>query len=187
MPSIDRPAVVRAGAALLIAMWVTQGIIALSHAPSGNHTVVGAIEHVQLATLTLCALALIPVVRHLGALAGAPRAALLALAGANTVGALCVVSNLNSGDPSFFDAVAPPSLLAWFVGFVVLGVALARRGAVPRAYAIALPLSMLIGGAGGHVGGGLVAAVYWVLLTRELGIWSPAAARPRTALAAARP
>src|SRR4051794_28015712 len=110
MHSLDRPAVVRAGAALLIAMWVTQGVIAVTHEPSGNHTVVGAIEHIQLATLTLSALAMIPVVRRLGALAGAPRAALLALAGANTVGVLCVVSNINSGDPSFFDAVAPPSL-----------------------------------------------------------------------------
>jgi hypothetical protein len=91
-----------------------------------------------------------------------------------------VYSNINSGDASFFNAVAVPSMLAWFVGFVILAVASWRTGAVPRVYAIGLVIAFLLGGPGGHIGGGFVAALYWALLAYELGIWSsaPVIARP---------
>jgi hypothetical protein len=172
MSFLSKPAVMRAATAILVATWIGQGIIAVTHTPSPNSGVEGTVEHLQLALITLCSLAMIPIVVRLGEVAAARRAAILSLVGANVIGALCVYSNINSGDASFFNAIAVPSMLAWFVGFVILAVALWRTRAVPRVYAIGLVVAFLFGGPGGNAGGGFVAAIYWALLAYELGIWS---------------
>ena len=185
MQFLSKPAVLRAATTILIATWIAQAIIAVTHTPSGNHSVEGVVEHTELALLTICSLSLIPIVLRLGALSGARRAAVVSLVGANTIGALCVISNVNSGDAAFFDAVAILGMLAWFGGFVMLAVALGRSAAVPRAFAIGLPVAFLLGGPGGHIGGGFAAALYWALLARELGIWSQAPAVARRKVVAA--
>ncbi|MGH2958632.1 MAG: hypothetical protein ACRDKE_03440 [Solirubrobacterales bacterium] len=187
MTFLSKPAVIRVATAILIATWIGQGIIAVTHTPSPDSGVEGTVEHLQLALITLSALAMIPIVMRLGELAGARRAAILSLVGANAIGALCVFSNINSGDASFFNAVAVPSMLAWFVGFVILAVAMGRTRAVPRAYAVGLVIAFLLGGPFGNIGGGFVAALYWALLAFEIGIWSDAPAVARRPAASADP
>jgi hypothetical protein len=189
MTFLSKPAVLRTATAILVATWIGQAIIAVTHTPSPNSGVEGTVEHLQLALITICALAMIPIVVRLGALTGARRAAIISLVGANAIGAICVYSNINSGDASFFNAVAVPAMFAWFVGFIILAVAIGRTRVVPLAYAIALPIVFLLGGPGGHIGGGFVAAIYWALLANALGIWTadsavPRAATPRLDLAA---
>lgn len=171
---LTRPAVVRGATVLNVLTWLGQAAIAFAHDPSGNHSVEGAAEHLQLGLLTLCALTLVPILLRLGAAARAPRAAAVAAVGANAVGLLCVISNVNSGDPSFFTIVAVPSMLSWFGGFVVLGVAIWRTGALPKAYAIALPVTWLCGSVGAQAGLGIATAVFWTLVARELGVFDPA-------------
>ena len=179
MPGMNhRTSLLRAATGVLVATWIGQGVIALTHTPSGNHSVEGFAEHLQLALLTTCALALIPIVSLLGRLAAAPRPATLALAGACTLGTLSVISNVNGEDASFFTAVAVPSMLSWLVGFVLLGVALARSRALPRHLAIGLPVAFVAGAPLGHLGGGLITAVYWTLVAAELGLLT---GRPRAA------
>src|ERR1700742_1280734 len=103
---LTRPAVVRGATVLNVLTWLGQAAIAFAHDPSGNHSVEGGAEHLQLGLLTLCALTLVPILLRPGAAARAPRAAAVAAVGANAVGLLCVISNVNSGDPSFFTIVA---------------------------------------------------------------------------------
>jgi hypothetical protein len=131
----------------------------------------GTVEHLQLAAITISALSLVPVVLALGRATGSrlgARAAAVSMVGANAVGALCVISNINSGDASFFTAVAVPSMLSWFVGCVVLAVAVGRSRALPKAYAFALPVTFLLGAVGSQVGGGILVAAFWLLVARRL-------------------
>jgi hypothetical protein len=173
-----RPDVLRVATAVMIAAWLAGAVIALVHDPSGNHSVEGLAEHLQLAVLTITTVTLVPIVLRLGALAGAPRAAAVALVGANAVGALCVVSNVNSGDPSFFTVVAVPSMLSWLAGFVALAVALGRSGALPKAYAVALPVTWLLGTMGAQASLGVVTAAFWLLVALRLGVFAaPGAVR----------
>lgn len=137
------------------------GIIQLTDAQSSESTVTG-IEHVTLAGLTVLCLVLIPVALYLAALAGRRAAGVVPSAGLGLLAALTVISNLRGEDPSFFAAVAAPSNLLWFGGFIALGVALKRSGRVPAAVAVGLPLSWIFTLPLAVVGGGLVASAYWL-------------------------
>jgi hypothetical protein len=169
---VSRPAVVRNATAINILTWLGQAAIAFVHDPSGNHSVEGFAEHLQLALITLSALSLIPIVLRLGAAAGAGRAAAISVAGANGVGALCIISNINSGDPAFFTVVAVPSMLSWFAGFIVVAVAAWRSGALPKAYALALPLTWILGTVGAQAGLGVATAAFWFLVARRLDVFA---------------
>jgi hypothetical protein len=148
-------------AALLAAAAIgTTGIIQVTHEPSGESTVVG-IERVSIGGLTLMLLALIPVVLALGRAVGRPRFAAVAIAGQVALAALTVVSNMRGEDPAIFAAVAIPSNLLWFGGWVALGVALKRSGLVPALIAIGLPIAWLLALPLSHFGGALLSAAYW--------------------------
>lgn len=170
---INNAKVVRAATAVNIGTWLGQAIIAFTHDASGNHSVQGYPEHLQLALITLCAITIVPITLRLGALAGTGgrRAALVSVIGANCVGVLCIASNVNSGDPSFFTAVAVPSMGSWFLGTIALAVLLFRAGAVPKAYTIVLPIAFLCGTAAAQTGTSLVTALFWAALARELGVF----------------
>ena len=172
---INNPKVVRAATAINIGTWLGQAVIAFTHDASGNHSVEGYPEHLQLALITLCAITIVPITLLLGARGGTGgrRAALVSVIGANCVGALCVVSNINSGDPSFFTAVAVPSMGSWFLGSVALAVFLFRTGGVPKVYAFALPVAFLCGTMGAQAGTGVVTAVFYAAVARELGVFDP--------------
>jgi hypothetical protein len=155
-----RTAAVAASAAGALAF--AFGILSIADSQSGESTTVG-IEHVILAGLTGTLLTLIPVVLHLGRLAGRPRAAAAAVTGQVALAALTVVSNVRGEDPAFFAAVAAPSNLLIVGGLVVIAVALRRSAALPRLAAIALPVSWILTLAGGGVLAP-VAGAYWLAI-----------------------
>ena len=147
------------------------GIMSIADPQSGERTTVG-IEHVILGGLTLLLVLLIPVVLHLGRLAGRPRAAVAAVTGQAALAALTVVSNVRGEDPSFFAAVVAPSNLLILVGFVLLAVGLKRSGALPRWLAVALPVSWILtlamGGVFAPIAGAYWLAIGWMLRNGEL-------------------
>jgi hypothetical protein len=140
------------------------GILQLTDEQSSQTTVVGVEEHVILASLTATLLLLAPLTRYLGALAGRPRAATVAITGQLALAALTVISNVRGEDPSFFAAVAVPTNLMWFGGFVAIAIGLYRSGRVPRAIAIGLPLTWVAALPLSAVGGGLLAGAYFLVL-----------------------
>jgi hypothetical protein len=139
------------------------GIIHLTDDQSGETTTVG-IEHVSLGGLTAGLVLLIPVVLLLGRLAGRPRLAAVPVAGMLGLAILTVISNVRGEDPSFFAAVAIPTNLLWFGGFVALAVALRRSGRVPQAMAIALPFTWVLTLPGSNVGLSIVGGAYWLIV-----------------------
>ena len=147
------------------------GILSIADPQSGESTTVG-IEHVILGGLTVLLVLLIPVVLHLGRLAGRSRAATVAVTAQAALAALTVVSNVRGEDPSFFAAVAGPSNLLILVGFVLLAIGLKRNGALPRSLAIALPVSWILtlglGGVFAPIAGAYWLAIGWMLRHGEL-------------------
>jgi hypothetical protein len=154
---------VRAATAVNVATWLGQAIIGFTHDASGNHTVEGFPEHLQLALITLCAITIVPIALALGARGGTGgrRAALVSVIGANAVGALCIISNVRGHDASFFSAVAVPSMGSWLLGSVALAVFLYRTGGVPKVIALALPFAFLCGTMGAQAGAGVVTALFY--------------------------
>ena len=166
------------GIAVAVALFVFQAVVQLTHTPSGESTLEGVLEHVNILSLTVTLLAMAPAVVAIGRQAGAPRATRVALTGMAALGALCASSAANSGDFGFFPAVAIPANLMWFGGFIALGVALFRAGVVERRYAIALPLVWVMLLPFSAMGGALVAAALWVAVTHRLGLLAGGAAAP---------
>jgi hypothetical protein len=139
------------------------GMINLVDEQSSETTTVG-IEHVSLAGLTAGLILLVPVVLLLARVAGRPRLAAIPLTGMLGLAALTVISNVRGEDPSFFGAVAVPTNLLWFGGFVALAVALRRSGRVPQALAIALPITWFLSLPGSNIGLSVVAGAYWIVV-----------------------
>lgn len=152
------PAAMASSAALAVA-----GIIQITDTQSSQTTSVG-IEHVSLAAFSLNALVLIPVALHLARLAGGSRGGVVASVGLAALTVLTIISNVRGEDPSFFPAVAIPSNLLWLGGFVAIGIALKRSGRVPAAIAVGLPITWFFMLPLSMVGGGLVAAAYWLVV-----------------------
>jgi hypothetical protein len=88
------------------------------------------------------------------------------------------VSNVNSGDPSFFTAVAVPSMVAWFAGFIALAVAVWRSGALPKAHAFALPVTLLLGTMGAQAGLGVATALFWLLVALRPDVFATSSGLP---------
>jgi hypothetical protein len=167
------------GASAALAVY---GIIQITDEQSSQTTVVG-IEHVTLAALTTTLLLLLPMTLLLGRIAWRPRFAAFAMTGMSVLAALTVVSNVRGEDPSFFAAVAIPSNVLWFGGWVALAVALKRSGRVPAAVAIGLPITWVLSLPLSQFGASIIAAAYWLVVA-----WLVAhgeLARPREAVAAA--
>jgi hypothetical protein len=147
------------------------GSLSIADSQSAEDTTVG-IEHVILGGLTVTLVLLIPVVLHLGRLAGKPRAAAVTVTGQALLAALTVVSNVRGEDPSFFAAVAAPSNLMIVGGLIALAVGLRRREVLSRSLAIALPLSWILtlamGGVFSPIAGAYWLAIGWMLRNGEL-------------------
>jgi hypothetical protein len=147
------------------------GILSIADPQSAESTTVG-IEHLILGGLTALLVLLIPVVLHLGRLAGKPRAAAVAVTGQALLAALTVVSNVRGEDPSFFAAVAGPSNLLILGGLIALAVGLKRREVLSRSLAIALPVSWILtlamGGVFAPIAGAYWLAIGWMLRNGEL-------------------
>ena len=161
-------ALVAPGIITAAALFVFQAIVQLTHTPSGESTLEGTLEHVQVVSLAVTLAAMAPAVVAIGRRAGAPRAARITLIGMAALGALCLSSAANSGDFWFFPLVAIPANLMWFGGFIAFGVTLFRTGAVERRYAIALPMVWFALLPLSALGGGIVAAALWVAVTHRL-------------------
>jgi len=139
------------------------GILQITDEQSSETTVVG-IEHVTLAGLTATLLLLIPMTILLARVAMCPRIAAIAATGMTALAALTLVSNINGEDPSFFAAVAIPSNLLWFGGWIALAVALKRSGRVPAALAIGLPITWVLSLPLSNFGASIIAAAYWLVV-----------------------
>jgi hypothetical protein len=144
------------------------GVIQITDSPSGETTTVG-IEHLGLATLTALLVLLIPVVLHLGQLAGRLRVAALAVTGQVALAALTLISNVRGEDLSIFPVFAIPSNLLIFGGLVTLAVSLGRRSLLPKPLAVGLGLVWIATLPLSNFGGMVLAGGYWIALGRRLG------------------
>jgi hypothetical protein len=122
------------------------------------------IEHVLLAGVTAALVLLIPVVLHIGRIAGRPRAAAVAVVGQGALAVITVTSNVRGEDLSIFPAVAGPANLAIFGGFIVLGIALRRQLRASMVLAAGLPLSWVAVFPLSRFGGPIFAAAYFATL-----------------------
>lgn len=147
------------GAAVSLAVG---GVLQLSDSQSSQSTVEGVAEHLILVSFSATLILLIPVMLHLARLAGRPAVGVVMALGMGTLAVLGTISNVQGEDPSFFAAVAVPTNLIWFGGSIALAVMLRRRGLVPLALAIGLPLAWIFALPMSALGGGLVAGAYWL-------------------------
>lgn len=139
------------------------GIIQLTDSASGETTTVG-IEHLGLATFTALLVLLIPVVLHLGRLAGRNRVAAMAICGQVALAVLTVISNVRGEDLSIFPAVAVPSNLLILGGLVTLAVSLRRRELLSKPFAVGLALVWIVTLPLSNFGGMVLAGGYWLAL-----------------------
>src|SRR5919198_671165 len=114
-----------------IALAVT-GVIEVTDTQSAANATVG-IEHVSLGAFSLALLALALPITYVGRLAGARRAATIAIVGQVLLALLCVTSNINGKDLGIFPAVAAPTNLMLFGGWAAIAIALRRRAGLSRA------------------------------------------------------
>ena len=134
-----------------------------------------ALEHTILILLAGLLVLTIPAVIALGRRAGTAlgtRAAAVAVAGQVALAVTCTASNVNGGDPEWFVVAAPVSNLLWAGGWLVLGIALFRSGAVARWVAIGLPLTWIALLPLSQFGGGLLAGGYWLALGAAMAVGS---------------
>jgi hypothetical protein len=167
-----------------IALAVT-GVIEVTDTQSAANATVG-IEHVSLGAFSLALLALALPITYVGRLAGARRAATIAIVGQVLLALLCVTSNINGKDLGIFPAVAAPTNLMLFGGWAAIAIALRRRAGLSRALAVSLPASWIAALVLAAVGGGLVAGAYWMavgylMASDSLPIQSPSAPEPARA------
>jgi hypothetical protein len=162
LTNIHRSLVV-ACAALASAACAVGGILQLTDEQSGQTTVVG-VEHVTLGAFTVTLVALIPIVLAFARIAGRAWPGRVATVGLIALAALTTVSNVRGEDPSFFPPVAVVSNVMIVVGLIGLAVTLTRSGRFPKALAIALPVTWVFVLPLSAVGGGLVAAAYWLVV-----------------------
>jgi hypothetical protein len=162
LTSISRRLVV-AAATVASASLAVGAILQLTDEQSGQTTVVG-VEHVTLGALTVTLVALVPIMLFLGQIAGRAWPARVASAGLLVLAALTTISNVRGEDPSFFPPVAVASNALIMVGLIGLAVALARSDRFPTKLAVALPLTWVFVLPLSAIGGGLVAAGYWLVV-----------------------
>jgi hypothetical protein len=129
--------------------------------------VVGLAGHLNLAFfmvgMILTAPAFIALARTVAS--GVAAKAAWAAAAATTALALTGVSSLIHGsDYPIFLPVAIVTNAAWLGGSIVLAVVLRRRRAVPALVAFGLPVSWIGCIPLAHLGGGLIAGAYWLMV-----------------------
>jgi hypothetical protein len=156
---------------------VAQGIIEIAHGGLPEK-VTTASEHAGLALFAAALVLVIPAVVALGRRAGRSQPALIAAAGLAALAAVSVVSDVAGHDPAIFTVTAPIANAAWLGGFVWLAVRLTRRRLVPRAIAIGLPISYLCTIPLATHGGGILAAIYWLMVAALLTRAGHRAGRP---------
>jgi hypothetical protein len=129
--------------------------------------VVGLAGHLNLAFfiigMILTAPAIIALARTVAS--GVAAKAAWAAAVATTALALTGVSSLIHGsDYPIFLPVAIVTNAAWLIGSIVLAVVLRRRRAVPALVAFGLPVCWIACIPLAHLGGGLIAGAYWLMV-----------------------
>jgi hypothetical protein len=104
----------------------------------------------------------------LGRLAGAPRVGVAAVVPQVVLALMCIVSVVNGEDASFFNALAPLSLLTWLIASIVLALRLRRAATVPAPVAIVLPLLLVTTFPLNAVGGALITGAFWMALATHV-------------------
>lgn len=154
------------------AAFAVGAVIQLTHEQSGETTIHGAIEHIEIGALSLVLIALIPVVLMLGELAGTPRRAYVAVTGMVALALVATASNINGDDFAIFPFVAAPANLLWLGGFIALAVGLRKNTTLSLGLVVGLPLTWFAALMLSPFGGGLLAAAYFVALGHRLGLWT---------------
>ena len=148
--------------------FAADGIVQLIHPQTHNESkVVGLAGHLNvaffIAGMILTAPAFIALARTVTSRA-ATRASWAAAAGVTVLGVVSTSSLIHGSDYAIFIPVAIVTNAAWLLGAIVLGVVLQRRHAVPALVAIGLPLSWIATIPLAHLGGGLIAGSYWLMV-----------------------
>jgi len=148
--------------------FAADGVVQLIQPQTQNESkVVGLAGHLNLAFfiagMILTAPAFIALARTVAS--GVAAKAGWAAAAGTTVLALTGVSSLIHGsDYPIFVPVAIVTNVAWLGGSIVLAVVLRRRRAVPALVAFGLPVSWIATIPLAHLGGGLIAGAYWLMV-----------------------
>jgi len=156
------------GAALLAC-----GIGELLSPQHSQSRVVGVSGHLILGFFALGCIAVAPtfvVLAHRVSSKSARYAGAAAFAGTLLLGLTSITSLVNGTDLGLFNLLAPITNAGWFVGSLVLCVALLRAKRLPAALAIGLVVAYVAAIPLATLGGGLIAGVYFVTLAyRVLG------------------
>ena len=148
--------------------FAAEGIVQLVHPQVQSESkVVGLAGHLNIAFglvgMILIAPAFIALARTVSSRA-ATKAGWAAAAGTAALGLTSVTSLVHGSDYPIFLPVAAVTNVAWLGGSIVLAVILQRRHAVPALVAIGLPLSWVATIPLSHLGGGLIAGAYWLMV-----------------------
>lgn len=116
------------------------------------------------AALALTIPALVALHAHQRGADGRLGAAGVAVACAGVGGQFVVISTIlvNGGDGPWFDIAAPVAILTWFVGSIVLGVAVHRARLMPGWVGVGLPIATVLAIVFAELGTGVVTGVYLI-------------------------
>jgi hypothetical protein len=157
-------AVAIGGAALALG-----GILQIVQPHHGDQAVINDVsEYVTLTSLVVALLGIAPGFLALADRARTNKGAIAAAAGTVVRALTCITTLVNGKDASFFVVVAPLTNAAWFFGSIALAVSLKRAGEVSKLVYIGLPLAWIATIPLSTVGGGLLAAAYWMSIAHML-------------------
>ena len=140
-------------------------VIQLTHDQSGVSTVEGFVEHLGLALFSAMLLSVIAPTAFIARRAtGDVRPAIFTAVAAVALASLATISNVRGDDPSFFPVVAAPSVLTIFGSWIVIAVRGFRLERMPKALMVGLPLIIVVSLPLSQLGGGLLAAAYWLAI-----------------------
>jgi hypothetical protein len=144
------------------------GVAQLIHPQVHNESqVVGLAGHLILGFfivgLTLTAPAFIALAQTAGS-GAATKAAWAAASGTTALALVSTSSLIHGSDYPIFPPIAVVTNAAWLLGSIVLGVVLQRRRAVPTLVAVGLPLCWVAIIPLSHLGCGLIAGSYWMMV-----------------------
>jgi hypothetical protein len=116
------------------------------------------------AALALTIPALVALHVHQRGAAGRLGAAGVAVACAGVAGQFVVISTIlvNGGDGPWFDIAAPVAILTWFVGSILLGIAVHRAGLLPGWVGAGLPIAMVMAIVPAALGSSVVTGAYLI-------------------------
>jgi hypothetical protein len=129
----------------------------------GTHNTIDSTgEYLVTAGFAVALLLTVAAYKELANTARKPRAGVIAMVPQLVLAVLSTISVIRGEDLPVFNTLAPICLLTWLVASIVIGVALKRTRAVPKAVAIGLPAMMIFTIPLSTIGGPLVTGAFWI-------------------------